>query len=115
MSFESYPKTRLSRTRQTEWSRKLIAENTLSPSDLIWPVFIHDRDDEGDIPIESMPGVFRYSLKSVPAIVRKATELGIPAIALFPNISSHKKDSQASEAVNPSNIVLFSISTSIGT
>ncbi|QWU99280.1 porphobilinogen synthase [Francisella salimarina] len=109
MSFESYPKTRLRRTRQTEWSRKLIAENTLSPSDLIWPVFIHDRDDEGDIPIESMPGVFRYSLKSVPAIVRKATELGIPAIALFPNISSHKKDSQASEAVNPSNIVCRAI------
>lgn len=109
MSLQSYPKTRLRRTRASDWSRRLVAENTLTANDLIWPVFIHDRDDEGDVEISSMPGVYKYSLKSVPNIVKKATELGIPAIALFPNISDDKKNSKGTEATNPANIVCQAI------
>ena len=38
----SYPSTRLRRNRKTEWSRRLVSENNLSPSDLIWPIFLTD-------------------------------------------------------------------------
>ena len=98
MSFQSYPHTRLRRNRHHEWSRRLVRENTLSTDDLIWPIFVHDRSDEGDVPISSMPGVFRYSLKSIPLLVQKASDLGIPAIALFPNIQSEKKNAEGTEA-----------------
>ncbi|BCD90382.1 delta-aminolevulinic acid dehydratase [Francisella halioticida] len=109
MSFQSYPKTRLRRTRQANWSRRLVAENILTTSDLIWPVFVHDNDDEGNVEISSMPDVYRYSLKSLPKIIKKATKLGIPAIAIFPNISNDKKNSKGTEATNPSNIVCQAI------
>ena len=52
----SYPRTRMRRTRQTDWSRRMVRENTLTVNDLIWPVFVQ----EGDAlvtPIPSMPGV----------------------------------------------------------
>ena len=106
---QSYPHTRLRRTRKDEWSRRLVAENTFSANDLIWPIFVHDNPNEGDIPIATMPGVSRYSLKNVPHVIKQAKELGIPAIALFPNVDESKKDEKASEALNASNIVCQAI------
>ena len=38
----SYPKVRLRRNRKTEWSRRLVSENSLSTNDLIWPIFIRE-------------------------------------------------------------------------
>ena len=59
-----FPATRLRRTRQSEGIRALVAENTLSPSDLIWPLFV--RDGEGvEEPVPSMPGVLRRSVDKV--------------------------------------------------
>lgn len=56
-----------------------------------------------------MPGVFRYSLKSLPSLIKKAADLGIPAIALFPNIRDEQKNAEGAEALNPSNIVCQAI------
>ena len=58
---DSYPNTRLKRNRKKEWSRRLVQENTLSPNDLIWPIFICEGKNVKDH-INSMPGVFRYSI-----------------------------------------------------
>ena len=57
----SYPSVRLRRNRKTEWSRRLVSESNLSPSDLIWPIFLREGKNIKE-PIKSMPGVYRYSL-----------------------------------------------------
>ena len=114
-SQQSYPATRLRRTRSTDWSRRLVAESILSPNDLIWPIFIHDDPNEGDIPISTMPGVLRYSLKSVPRAIKQASDLGIPAVALFPHVNDSKKNEKGTEAYNPGNIVCQAIESAKNT
>ena len=98
-----FPFTRMRRMRQHGWSRQLAAENHLSVSDLIWPIFIHD--ESSDMDIDSMPGVQRVSVNTLLNLAERAVELGIPAIALFPSIESSKKDENGSEAANPDNLV----------
>ena len=100
----SYPNTRLRRNRKKAWSRRLIQENTLSPNDLIWPIFIREGKNIKQ-PIKSMPGVYRYSLDKIEKLVEKAIKKKIPMIALFPNIQSNKKDKKGSEALNKNNLV----------
>ena len=58
-----YPQSRLRRNRRDAWSRKLVAENTLSAGDLIWPVFVHDESKRA--PVEAMPGAFRLSIAAL--------------------------------------------------
>ena len=67
----SYPKVRLRRNRKTDWSRRLIRENTLSASDLIWPIFIREGKNIKE-PINTMPGVYRYTLDKIENLVEKA-------------------------------------------
>jgi porphobilinogen synthase len=98
-----YPATRLRRNRRTAWSRRLVAETRLSVDDLIWPVFVHDGDDE--LPIASMPGVSRLSLDLLVERAGAAAALGIPAIALFPATPAALKTEDGREAINPDNLV----------
>ncbi|MGE5517893.1 MAG: porphobilinogen synthase [Bacteroidota bacterium] len=104
LPYAEFPHTRLRRTRRHEWSRRLVSENRLSVDDLIWPVFVVDgtkvRQD-----ISSMPGVQRHSVDLLVEEVRKAADLGIPAIALFPSVDPALKTPDAREAWNPDNIV----------
>jgi len=100
----SYPKVRLRRNRKSEWSRKLVQENSLSVNDLIWPIFIKEGKNIKE-PIKSMPGVFRYSLDKINSLVEKAIKKKIPMIALFPQTPTHKKNSRGSEALNKNNLV----------
>ena len=58
---EKYPNNRLRRTRQSQWIRNLVSENSLSTNDLIWPIFICEGSNVKD-EIDSMPGVYRYSV-----------------------------------------------------
>ena len=81
----SYPNVRLRRNRKTEWSRRLVSENNLSTNDLIWPIFIKEGKNIKE-PIESMPGVYRYTLDKIENLVEKAINKKIPMIALFPQI-----------------------------
>ena len=65
----SYPNTRLRRNRKTDWSRRLVSENTLSANDLIWPIFLTDGKNQKN-QISTMPGVYRYSIDQIEKIKR---------------------------------------------
>ena len=100
----AYPNVRLRRNRKSEWSRRLVSESNLSTNDLIWPIFIKEGKNIKE-PIKSMPGVFRYTLDKVEKLVERAINNKIPMIALFPHISSNKKNPKGSEALNRNNLV----------
>jgi porphobilinogen synthase len=98
-----FPATRLRRTRQSPAIRDMVAENTLTAADLIWPVFV--RDGEGvEEPVPSMPGVLRRSVDRVVEAAREAADLGIPAICLFPYTSAAQRTADCAEAWNPDNL-----------
>ncbi len=98
-----YPANRPRRLRASGALRDLVAETTLSPSDLIWPVFV--RDGEGvEEPVASMPGVMRRSIDKVVEAAREAADLGIPAMCLFPYTSAEHRTADCAEAWNPDNL-----------
>jgi porphobilinogen synthase len=101
---QSYPSTRLRRLRQSAWVRNLSSENQLTPDDLIWSMVVHD-SDEPTIPVGSMPGLFRLNVDEAAKAARRASDLGIPAIAIFPHINQERKDEAGSEALNPDGLV----------
>ena len=100
----SYPSTRLRRNRKTEWSRRLVSENRLSPHDLIWPIFLTDGKNQKN-QISTMPEVYRYSVDQIEKIVEKALKLKLPLLALFPHTQKINKDKIGSEALNENNLV----------
>ncbi|MFC3226608.1 porphobilinogen synthase [Marinibaculum pumilum] len=102
-SAPAYPQTRMRRNRRTGWSRRLVAENVLTPADLIWPVFVHDGPRPE--PVASMPGVERLPITEVAKRAKQAAVLGIPVIALFPATPTALKNPQGSEALNDQNLV----------
>jgi porphobilinogen synthase len=94
---------RMRRNRRADWSRRLVAENTLTTSDLIWPIFLVDGDKGEDVP--SMPGVRRLTVYEAVETAKRAADLGIPVIALFPYTDPARRDAVGSEALNPQNLV----------
>lgn len=105
MSFTGrYPNTRPRRLRQHDWVRRLTRENRLSVDDLIWSMVVHE-GDEAEIPVASMPGTARLSVRAAADAAKRAAKLGIPAIAVFPFIDGAKKDSSGKEALNPNGLV----------
>ncbi|HBB55582.1 MAG TPA: porphobilinogen synthase [Hyphomonadaceae bacterium] len=105
---QSYPATRLRRPRLQDWSRRLMRETTLTPNDLVWALVLHD-GPEDRVPVAAMPGVERVSVRESQACARRARELGIPAMAIFPNIDPARKDGRGSEATNPEGLVIQAI------
>ncbi len=99
-----FPTTRLRRPRQKAFSRKLIQEHTLSPSDLIYPLFI-EAGENNQTAITSMPGVFRHTLDFILQEAEKAYALNIPAIMLFPAIATEKKSLMATEAYQEDGLI----------
>ena len=100
----SYPATRLRRNRKTDWSRRLVSENSLLSNDLIWPIFLTDgKNQKNQIP--TMPGVYRYSVDKIEKVVEKALKLKLPLLALFPHTKIKNKDKNGSEALNENNLV----------
>ncbi len=104
----SYPAVRLRRTRASDWSRRLHAENVLTPADLIWPLFVTDGQGVEE-PIGSLPGVSRWSVDGIVARGREARDLGIPCVALFPNTPAHLRSDDGREALNPDNLMCRAI------
>jgi len=90
--------------RRDDWSRRLIQENTLSCSDLIYPVFLLEGTNQTEA-VKSMPGVNRVSLDLLLPVAQECVTLGIPVLALFPVISSQLKTPDGQEAFNPSGLV----------
>ena len=103
-----FPSTRMRRNRRYDWTRRLVAENTLSPDDFILPIFVGIGEGRRD-PISSMPGVDRVSVDLLEDFVGEAAEAGIPAVVIFPEVDPATKTPDAREAYNPDNLVCQSI------
>ena len=95
---------RLRRNRKADWTRRLVRESSLTVDDLIWPVFLCEGENARD-PVASMPGVERLSINEAVRAAAEAARLGIPAVALFPFTEPALRNEQASEALNPNNLV----------
>ena len=108
MIIGKFPNLRLRRSRKSDWSRRLIAENNLTPSDFILPIFLIDGKNKKK-PIKSMPGVYRYSLDKLCPFVEKAINNRIPMVALFPYTEKRKKNALGTEAFNEDNLVCRAI------
>ena len=100
----TYPTTRLRRLRRTEWLRRLVSEHKLCQDDLIWTIVITDQDVDYEA-VPSMPGVNRIGLKALAAEAKRAYELGIPAIAMFPHINPAFKSADAKEVLNEDGLI----------
>ena len=95
-----YPTTRMRRMRRDDFSRRLMRETTLSPDDLIWPVFVLEGNGAREA-VASMPGVERLSIDLLVQAAREIHGLGVPAVALFPVTPPSAKSEDAREAYNP--------------
>ena len=95
-----YPATRLRRMRRDAFSRALMRENTLLPSDLIMVAFVIEGEKRRD-PVLSMPGVSRVTIDELLKVAGECVGLGIPALALFPSLGDDVKSEDAREAWNP--------------
>ena len=100
----TFPTTRLRRNRSTGFIRKLVSENKIDTSDLIYPMFLIDGKNKIE-QIDSMPGIVRHSLDNFLKEAEEVYKLGIPAIAIFPNIEASLRDAQGSEATNREGLV----------
>ena len=103
-----YPSLRLRRTRKYSWSRKLVQENNLSSSDLIYPIFLIEGRNKKQA-IKSMPGIYRYSIDRLGIIINNVIKNKIPMVALFPSTLNNKKDKFGKEALNENNLVCRAI------
>ncbi|GLQ18215.1 porphobilinogen synthase [Maritalea porphyrae] len=100
---------RLRRSRQFGWSRNMVRETTLQPSDLIWPLFIIEGTNTREA-VKSMPGVDRLSIDLAVAAAKEAHALGIPALALFPNTPADRRSNKGEESFNPDNLMCRALS-----
>ena len=100
----TFPTTRLRRNRSTGFIRKLVSENKIDTSDLIYPMFLIDGKNKIE-PIDSMPGIVRHSLDNFLKEAEEVYRLGVPAIAIFPNIEASLRDAEGSEATNREGLV----------
>ena len=104
MTQRQFPATRMRRLRQADWSRRLVSETSLSPADLIWPVFVIEGENEKEA-VGSMPGVERLSIDLAVKAAKEAASLGVPVMALFPNTPAEARSDDGQEALNPDNLV----------
>ena len=104
MSRGEYPATRMRRNRMKAFSRRLVAENSISTDDLIWPLFVIEGTNCAEA-IASMPGVNRWSIDRLIDQAGLALSLGIPAIAIFPSVDPAQKDAAGSLARDGNNLV----------
>jgi porphobilinogen synthase len=95
---------RMRRNRKADWSRRLIQENRLTVDDLIWPIFLVEGSGIVE-PIPAMPGVNRLSVDKAVEAAKEAADLGIPALATFPNVDLALRDEAGSEGLNANNLI----------
>ena len=95
---------RMRRNRKADWTRRLVQENRLTVDDLIWPIFIIP--GEGRIePIAAMPGVNRMTIDKAVEAAKEAADLGIPALATFPNVEMDLRDETGSQILEANNLI----------
>ena len=103
-----YPSLRLRRSRKNDWSRRLIEENNLTPSDFILPIFLIEGKNKKQV-IKSMPNVYRYTLDRISQIIDDAIKKELPMVALFPYTNKKNKNMLGTEALNEDNLVCKAI------
>tara|TARA_Y100000991_G_scaffold5287_1_gene4219 strand:- start:149 stop:1123 length:975 start_codon:yes stop_codon:yes gene_type:complete len=99
------------RNRLSEFSRKIVSENNFSVNDLIYPIFITYGSKVKE-EINSMPGIYRFSLDQLHKEIEYISSLNIPAIALFPKIENELKTPDGKEALNSNNLICEAIKIS---
>ena len=107
-SINSYPRVRMRRNRMHEFSRRLVSENNLTVDDLIYPIFITYGLNKKE-KINSMPGIYRFSLDRLETEIKYISSLNIPAIAFFPQTENKLKTSDGRESLNKNNLVCEAI------
>ncbi|MCO6387909.1 porphobilinogen synthase [Aliihoeflea sp. 40Bstr573] len=95
---------RLRRMRRADWSRRMVQETRLTVDDLIWPIFVVDGERRRD-PLPSMPRVERFSIDVAVKEAERAAKLGIPALAIFPNVDIALRDQTGSHILDPDNLI----------
>src|SRR6187551_3520946 len=100
-----FPATRLRRLRKTGVLRDLVRETTLTPADLVYPMFVQLGEER--TPIEAMPGIERMSISNAVAEAGEAHALGIPAVLLF-GVPA-EKDDQGSGAYDEEGVVQLAV------
>ncbi|MEY4059482.1 MAG: hypothetical protein RL551_729 [Pseudomonadota bacterium] len=103
-SLLNFPNHRPRRMRRDDWSRRLMQENHLHASDLIYPVFLLEGSNQSQA-VSSMPGVNRVSLDLLFSVAEECVSLGIPVMALFPVIDASLKTPDGKEAFNPNGLI----------
>ncbi len=103
-----FPALRMRRGRSAPWIRAMLAENVLTPADLIWPLFVAEGTG-GEEPIATLPGVSRWTVDRLADRAREARDLGIPCLALFPNTPRELRSERGEEALNPDNLMCRAI------
>ena len=106
---KKFPNTRLRRLRATKSLRNLIRENSLSPHDLIQPIFLIEGRNKIE-KVNTMPNIYRYTVDKAIVEIKKLKKLGLEAIALFPCINKKHKDLTGSESYNPGGLIQKAIS-----
>ncbi|MEM7098763.1 MAG: porphobilinogen synthase [Pseudomonadota bacterium] len=105
----TFPTTRLRRNRTDDFVRRLVRENQLTVNDLIYPMFVIPGSNIST-PVTSMPGISRYSVDLLVEEARQVHDLGVPAVALFPNVDAQVRSEDGAEAYNPSGLVPKAVS-----
>jgi porphobilinogen synthase len=95
---------RMRRNRKADWVRRMVQENRLVVDDLIWPIFITHGTGISE-PLAAMPGVNRMSVDMAVEAVKEAADLGIPAIAPFPDIEMDLRDPTGSAILDADNLM----------
>ena len=109
-AFGGYPATRMRRMRRDDFSRRLMRETTLTPDDLILPVFVLEDEGQREA-VASMPGVERLSIDLLVREAREVAALGIPAMAIFPVTQPEAKSDDAAEAYDPDGLAQRAVRT----
>jgi porphobilinogen synthase len=96
------------RLRKSAGIRKLVEETVVGANDLIAPLFVKEGTDSPDA-VGSMPGIFRLNLDDLVKECEELLSLGVPAVALFPQVDSSLKNEEATEATQENNLVLRTV------
>jgi len=97
-----FPEYRPRRLRKNEAFRALIRETHLSPSQLIYPIFVMPGKNKRE-EISSMPGVFRLSVDQLAKEGKECLKLGVNSVILFG--LPEKKDPMGSGAHSKDGII----------
>lgn len=96
------------RNRKSAVIRDMIQENRLSPSNLIFPLFIVEGENQ-KTEVASMPGIYRYSIDMLLKEVESCMNLGLKAFDLFPSVEESLKDKFATESYREGSLYLRAI------